>query len=343
MHRTIYLLTILLALTIAGCGSEGDDSDSAPIGEPEIQQPQPQPQPEPMPEPDPEPEPQPLTPTPQPESQPEPTPQPNPEPVPEPDQEAEQEQPICESPAILIQEQDGSFTCEVPLSEQLDDVPSESDSWLVEARRFVDEYVCSDEYERALDSTTHGIPEQAAMPYLWDGTPFVVDISSALPDPYGLLDVIAAEAAKIHDTLGYEVVTPGEVLFLSDLFRFDFLPGAFPPPSQTIPPAYHIRLHCCDELGVGTAYPWWRVVLLPTLENDDAAFLGGHARVNLIHELYHVLGFDHSDDPDGVQMSYPLDLALENPPDEDGNIVGEWYLYTQSTPEDLAKLACIYD
>ena len=224
----------------------------------------------------------------------------------------------CEYPAVLIQEQDGTHTCEVPLSLQLTD-PAPVDVEVL--YRAVDEYICNDEREQALAATRRGDGSNVGIPTLWSSIPFIVDISSTLPDPNGLLDAIAQEAERIQVALGYEVIVVGDVLPLEDSTR----------ATRSLVPDQHIEIRCCDDRGYGTSYPWWRLTLLPTLENDDAAFAGGHARINLIHELYHLLGFVHPGETPGVEMSDDLDLALGD------------FLHTTSTASDLAKLACIYD
>ena len=189
-------------------------------------------------------------------------------------------------------------------------------------REVVESYTCVDEREQALAYTS--IPGyQTSIPELWDGTPFIVDVSSTFPNAHELLNVVEEEATIIHAALGYEIFVAGDVLPLADL--------AAPQLAHD----QHIEIRCCDD-NAGTAFPWWRLILL-TVDGEM------QARHNIVHELYHILGFVHSDETEGVMMSYPLDFALEFPIDEGGNIVGEWYFYTLSTPDDLAKLACIYD
>ena len=182
---------------------------------------------------------------------------------------------------------------------------------------------CEDTRQQALDFTTLDGAYETSVPALWNGTPFVVDVSNALPNADQLLELVGQEAAKIEASLGYQVFVAGEVKYLPNLDRTSvvFLAsrGFANPPDQ------HIELRCCDEGGVGTAFPWWRLILLPTLENDDAAFLGGHAVINLVHELYHLLGFVHQGEV-GIEMSDDLQSAL--------NV---WY--TTSTPADLDNLA----
>lgn len=195
---------------------------------------------------------------------------------------------------------------------------------------------CANVYEQAVAYTTVNGKYNTSVPALWDGTPFTVDISSALPNASTLLDAVRQEAEKVEAALGYQVFVAGSVRPLENRTKSQLDNVLF-----WISPHQRIEIRCCYHPG--TAYPWWRIILLPTLANDDAASIGGHARINLIHELYHVLGFRHSDETEGVTMSYPLDFALQNPLDEYGNIVGDSYDHTISTSGDLAQLACIYD
>ena len=258
----------------------------------------------------------------------EPDPDPDPEPDPEPTPEPEIEQVTCELPAVLVQEIDGTYTCQTPLSWQQELEPAPvTESELNEARRIVDEYTCTDEYDQAIDYTDRGILGAAAVPVLWNEAPFVVNISSAFTNADELLDVVADEAEKISQVLGYEIFVAGEILPLADLEKDQLTFSG----RQFIPPDQLIEIRCCYHPG--TAYPWWRMILLPPLETDDVAFLGGHSRINLIHELYHLLGFTHPGEPTGVEMSE----ALDHGDFEAGTI------YSASTPSDLARLACIYD
>ena len=228
---------------------------------------------------------------------------------------------MCEPPAVLVQEMDGNQTCETPMEVQ----PPDTDTV---------EYVCTDEYDQALASTTLSGTQNTSVPALWDGmTPFIIDVSSTFPNAHELLGAIAEEAEKVEMALGYQIFVAGNVLPLTDLDESQL--ADLTSGSQLIPMTPHVEIRCCDD-EAGTAFPWWRMILL-TVDGEM------QARHNVIHELYHVLGFEHSDATEGVTMSYPLDFALENPPDDEGNIVGEWYFYTLSTPTDLAKLACIYD
>ena len=57
------------------------------------------------------------------------------------------------------------------------------------------------------------------MPTLWNDTPFVVDISSALPNAYDLLAAVDKESKRIQEALGYSVFVAGQVEDFADLTR----------------------------------------------------------------------------------------------------------------------------
>lgn len=198
--------------------------------------------------------------------------------------------------------------------------------------------VCTDERQQAAAHT-----RGQGVPALWNGEPFVVDVSAALPDAQGLLAAVAEEAELVRFVLGYHIFVAGEVLELDIVHWWDLeqLPPdphveVEQPPCATgtscreerlLPPEQHIEIRCCVGSGagpgtLGVAYAWWRVILL-----EDAP------HQVIIHELYHVLGFVHPDEQ-GVQMSSSLQLNhLAYDPRE----------VTRSTQEDWANLACIYD
>ena len=77
---------------------------------------------------------------------------------------------------------------------------------IADAIHVVEEYVCTDEYEKARDlSIVHIDTVFGRLPFhvdtvlsLWDGTPFVVDISSTFTNADKLLEVVAEEAERIH-------------------------------------------------------------------------------------------------------------------------------------------------
>lgn len=187
---------------------------------------------------------------------------------------------------------------------------------------------CTDEFEQAFAYTTgDGAITDTAVPALWDGTPFVVDVSSTFPNAYELLDVVAFEAEKVREVLGYEVFVAGQVLSLADLQKSDL---SFGVRGSHIPPDQHIEVRCCYGEGItaaGTAAPLRRIILL---ENDVF-----HSRHIIIHELYHLLGFTHPGDSLGVVMS---DSLMHGP----GLAASGAAIRTQPSPLDLARLSCIY-
>lgn len=209
---------------------------------------------------------------------------------------------------------------------------------IADAIRVVEAYVCTDEHEKArelsivyIDTAFGRLPFRYgdAVYYLWDGTPFVVDISSTFTNAERLLAVVAKEVERIRAVLGYEIFVAGNVLRLADVTESQIRkPGS---ALQLTPPDQHIDILCCynpDSQVVGVANPGARVVVL---RNDP--FWSRHA---IIHELYHILGFVHPDGSEGVVMSEELMYGARD-------AGAEIAFPTQSTAIDLAKLACIYD
>ena len=197
----------------------------------------------------------------------------------------------------------------------------------LEAYRAVDKYVCTDEYEQALAFSTRANWE-FSVPALWDGTPFVVDISSTFPNADELLDVVEDEAERIRGFLGYEIFVAGDVLPLADLTKDQLVSVAQAP--QFTPPNQHIEIRCCYGEGIsaaGTANQYTRVILL-----ENGSFQSRHI---IIHELYHLLGFTHPGNSPGVEMS---DSLMRGP----GLTPFGASIPTQPTPLDLARLSCIY-
>ena len=193
----------------------------------------------------------------------------------------------------------------------------------------VDEFVCSDERDRAVAyATLSGLFNQS-IPALWDDAPFVVDISSAFTNADELLDVVAQEAARIHDVLGYQVFVAGDVLPFGNLISAQL--STFESGSQRVAPNQRIEIRCCFDgpsTHGGTSYPWWRMILLASDE-----FQSRHA---IAHELWHLLGFTHHAIVPSVLMS---DILTDGPED----VKTGARLPTVPDTFDLAKLACIYD
>lgn len=232
------------------------------------------------------------------------------------------------------------FTAAIALALTLtacEDGGENGDSSMADAIRFVEGYVCTDEYERVRDlSTIHIDTVVGRLPFrygntvfsLWEGTPFVVDVSSTFANADRLLEVIAEESEKIHMVLGYEIFVAGKVRALMDVTTSQFMDRD--PAFSLTPPEPHIDILCCydsDSQIVGIANPWERVVVL---RNDPF-----WSRFAIIHELYHIFGFMHPHEMSGLAMSDDLMYGLRDA--NDGII-----LPTQSTPTDLAKMSCIY-
>ena len=194
--------------------------------------------------------------------------------------------------------------------------------------RVIDEYTCVDELEQALAYAS--IPGyQTSIPELWDGTPFIVDVSSTFPNAHELLNVVEGEAERIYEALGYEVFVAGEILPLDDLTKSQI--QIVHLGIQQLPPEGRIEIRCCYGEGitaVGAAAPWLRLALL---ENGEF-----ESRYGVIHEVYHVLGFSHPGGVEGVWMSESLMRGA-------GHDLQGMPLPTASATSDLARLACIYD
>lgn len=198
------------------------------------------------------------------------------------------------------------------------------------------EYTCMDEMEQAISyassdwiMTLASGHAETAVPALWDGVPFRVDVSSTFPNADRLLDAVADEASLIYELLGYRIFVAGDILPLEDLSTSQ-LEMISRVSLVNLPPDQHIEVRCCvgsNSTIAGTAYPWWRIVLL---EPND--FQSRHI---VLHELYHVLGFSHPDEPEGVVMSDALMYGHGH--DAYGSSIP-----TSSAPIDMARLNCIY-
>ena len=90
----------------------------------------------------------------------------------------------------------------------------------------VEAWVCTDEREKArelsivyADTTFGRLPFRYgdAVYARWDGTPFVVDVSSAFGNADRLLAIVTKEAERIRAVLGYEILVAGDVLRLADV------------------------------------------------------------------------------------------------------------------------------
>ncbi len=245
-------------------------------------------------------------------------------------------EPIEETPEPDPMEAEIPEEPEVPETEPME--PTEPKiSELEEARRIVDEYVCTDEYQQAVNYITlggHTAVEVVAAPEEWNGTPFVVDISSGFSNANELLGAVSEGAERVNQVLGYKIFEAGKVLPLTDI-NYTHVQSFTESSRQYIPPDQHIYMYCCNERNVlGSAYPWWRLAIL---NNNPSS-----SRPIIMHELYHILGLTHSTNPSEnlIQESYLLRYGFTQEQifsGEDGIGV------TRAAPLDLAKVGCIYE
>ena len=198
----------------------------------------------------------------------------------------------------------------------------------------IDNYTCTNEREGAVGFSSI-VDHDTAAPLAWNGTPFEVFVSSSFSNAHELLDAIVEEAARVRTHLGYEIFVAGGVIPMVDI-EYDDL-HAIGSEYALLPADYEIPFYCCDDrpgFG-GHAQIFTRSAVLST--HPDSA------RHVIIHELYHLLGFDHPGDSEtGVEMSDMLyNGRLPNFAEQLQGIDGR--IPTGSTALDLAKLSCIYD
>ena len=198
----------------------------------------------------------------------------------------------------------------------------------------IDNYTCTDEREGAVGFSSI-VDHDTAAPLAWNGTPFEVFVSSSFSNAHELLNAIVEEAARVRTHLGYEIFVAGGVIPMVDI-EYDDL-HAIGSEYALLPADYEIPFYCCDDrpgFG-GHAQIFTRSAVLST--HPDSA------RHVVIHELYHLLGFDHPGDSEtGVEMSDMLyNGRLPNFAEQLQGIDGR--IPTGSTALDLAKLSCIYD
>lgn len=137
----------------------------------------------------------------------------------------------------------------------------------------------------------------AETPLVWDGTPFVVHVSSSLPDAESLLQAIAVEAHAIRQRLGYAVITAGEVHPLPNIANYDDLHRLL--SERALMPLTHLEVRCCTDFYehiIGVAYLRAGVLLLlPSTPCAAGCTIDYRSKgqIILMHELYHLLGFSH--------------------------------------------------
>ena len=202
-------------------------------------------------------------------------------------------------------------------------------------RQAIEEYTCTDERERVVDFVSL-VDHDTAAPIAWDGMPFQVYVSSSFSDAHELLEAIAEEAERIHTYLGYEIFVAGDVIPMVDIAFSDI--HAVASEAALLPADYEIPFYCCDTRPgkAGQAQVLTRTAVLSPNP--------GSARHIIMHELYHLLGFDHpdGDGSEGVPMSDVL-YSGRLPTVEESIMGIDGRIPTYSTALDLAKLACIYD
>ena len=193
---------------------------------------------------------------------------------------------------------------------------------------YVDNHVCTDEYGQALHYSLG-----PSVPGLWDGDPFVVDISDTFSNANDLLEIVRTESERIRLVLGYEVFIAGDVIPLEDLTQYQAETGNIFPLGQ------RIEIRCCYGEGTrhaGIAYPDLRMILL-----RDSEFSSRHI---ITHELYHLLGFSHPRDAHGVEMS---DIMMRGSPFlvqyDFSRSYNPSFSPTQPSAFDLARLDCIFN
>ena len=209
---------------------------------------------------------------------------------------------------------------------------------LEQVRQHVNDYACSDEQERAIAFTT--IPGwDISVPALWNGTPFMVDISDSFLNAHELLEIVRAEAERVQLALGYEVFVPGAVVPLEDATRSEIATVVTVQSRQLVPPPGRIEVRCCNSESAGTANAQTRMILL-----SEGPIPSMHI---IMHEIYHLLGFSHSGSVDGIWMSEILQRGSRFFTGPFTRHFGrDYYLQhspTQPAADDLARLACVFD
>ena len=203
----------------------------------------------------------------------------------------------------------------------------------------------------------------------WDGTPFRVDFIRNFPSPVTDEDLrdqmapIGQLAKQIEDQLGYPIVEMGEIIDVPEsaapgwnenfeyywhndfdskllprrprqilvFYMNDYNPISWGENAGGSPLSAHV---CCGTVSYNkrTMGAWWR--------NEDSDCSGrfaangryGHV---VVHELFHILGFRHPDDPPdrGISM------------DECGSLYVPWEVGStihQASKRDIEMLGRIF-
>ena len=177
--------------------------------------------------------------------------------------------------------------------------------------------VCTDERERARAFLG------AVLPGEWDGTPFSVDLFDHFPAiagadyPARQLEEVAGLADQIEGQLGYRIIEAGGVVPPPRDLPADWNDGSndgvkyceqWRKPGQIV--GVHLESLPPGHRGGGAlaASPWCAFV---TYYVGDGPLTGAAAdagRTAIVHELFHLFGFEHLDDlgRDGIPMSRSL-------------------------------------
>ena len=166
------------------------------------------------------------------------------------------------------------------------------------------------------------------VPWLWDGTAFVVDVDTTFDNADELMDIVEVEADKINHALGYYVFDAGEIVELPGWDSSESVPDGrievrccapyeYPPGSghkiAGLADITNRKIGLVSNDDADRRYKW---DMLPPMTDSEGA---------LAHELWHILGFLHPGDG-GVEMSWNLMFWTKRP-----------------DITDMADLACIYD
>lgn len=211
----------------------------------------------------------------------------------------------------------------------------------VETHTLVPEYACGAEYDLARDF--------AIIPHEWDGSPIRVDIIDNMPpDGFPLshleaqLGFIERMAEDIEWQLGYPVIERGEVIpepeglsVRSDCDNCGVVVKGWEREPRTA-----VAIHADQDpkrddgssIGMwaqtwdGLTF-WFRYALAEADENLNWGVLN--------HEVFHLLGYRHPDnpDPDGIAMNYESMYSTQE---------REVRFYHYEDWQDIAELGCAF-
>ena len=211
----------------------------------------------------------------------------------------------------------------------------------VETNTLVPEYTCGPEYDLARDF--------AIVPHEWDGSPIRADIIDNMP-PDGLplshleaqLEYIERMAEDIEWQLGYPVIERGDVIpqpggfsVRSECDNCDVVVEGWerqPRTAVAINADQDPKREDGSSIGMwaqvwdGLTF-WFRYALA---EPDENLNRGG-----LNHEVFHLLGYKHPDNPDpnGIAMNYESMYSTQE---------RQVRFYHYADWQDIAELGCAF-